>query len=1457
MQTAGPGPYSTMSGMMAPEGMGGFASQTEQNAAGIVSGIANVSTAGLGLAGSLYAYQRGLDPLSMAMRGFTGGGRLGAGLAGRVLGGAALGLGTAGVGLAAQQALQWTAGRMVEGQREFLATRSMMTQLPGFGQFGQQSILGYSNPMQSLAADPTQVMNMNRQMHSIGSGYGASPGQMRNITSALGSMGAIDTRSVDAVSSSVRRAMGELSNIAKTIGGDIDEALSVYQNLRSMGFTDRVQRARALTQQTGVSGMSGLSLSQVNQFATGSMQAAQQMGMSGQLGFQQGIQNLSTSSMRMAQGMTNQGYLNRLAPGGSVQDQIMAHAARMQEIQLNLGQSQGGMAMISQMFTPSGLMRGRGRDRAFAGERSRLSYRNLDRMDPYAMSDMQEQFQQMSRGLVLSRIDRIRREAGGDTLEAHRNQFEFLQQMGIGDPQEQLEYLQQLRSQPRAQFMRTAQSLQNQQVMGRQGPEQIQPLSFDRVVNDFRRRANQAMEEAFGNLGDNVEQLGAVLQSRVERTLQRAGQDVGGRVRNLGTGIVSAESMDLAAERIRRGDFSFNRYDTFAEFRQNGFVSQGAREAFLNSPEITGNLGRATSGLGRIARGLGIGSRTRGFGTRSMAEDYSFLFGMPVNEARVDPFTNVATRTGGVRQLSEGEAMQAVAFEMGRVYDPESGRMVTADETQISRMSRRLDSNRMAQIMAETVNPDVVGQYMENRANYVQDRRRGFELALSGGRSNRLARIAGSALGGLQDIGDVALGVFRSREATTDGMRRNRDVGRFSLGLSFSSMARRLQGRAGENRPAGLSDFSAEDVLENRSGILDAFARELGAESFADLSAEDAAALMASIQRSGVEGGEQLTGGADFTREGATEEQILSQIAGMTAREMLVGTGVDRIGAGERLLGTRGSTSSTNIATLNRRQLRSIIGDSGAATVQELLRAGTGAEFLNEEQMAQLGITRQGRDYFVSDVRLAEINEQMSTRQRNRAENANRDRQRYLTEQGRATQTAIDRLDIIQGEGTDRLVAELFGTDIDDTMTRRLGLAYSRGGLAQGMGGSALLDVLTGEDAVEGVESTIQALQGYMEVGVQRLMEGGLVDQASAEAQMQAEIEQMIAQAPEGQRDRLRQAMNQARERGPSGRSDELISSMAESVSAMVRMGGLEQNMSELVDAEEQTRRQENLSFIGVRRTQAREQMGALAELSFGEVSTAMGLAGLDTDLIQRAGAEGVGSRGAALFSGLNIEALQTRLNELEDSSARVVNPVTGEEMSMEERRAIATQLRRAQTLAQSYQQGRDPLEVLREEATAIGFGEEDARNEAIVRSEALGIDMSRTRFLSEMVNGTVDFDRLNLNTQQQDWLRELATSAGVANPGRSDMGSLLADIRTSEHARDSIVEIADRDIISGMGQVEDEARRNRQENTQQQMSEFFGRVNKAFRNGNAFGVVIDNFDMTAGVGGSPPDDNP
>lgn len=605
-----------------------------------------------------------LDPFAAARMGWRAGGVLGTG--GRILGGLTGFVGMGAATMAPAALVNAMGENMIEGQREFLATRQLMRELPATGNpFGAASVLSPSN-MASRVNSLTSVGSVSAlqgEMASLGSVYNASPSAMRNTLSGLAGMGAIDTRSAQTISQSFRAALSELKSIGKMVGLDLAEASQVYGQLRSMGFNTTGGRMQALGALSSTASLTGMGMRQTTSVAQAGMQAAMQSGMTAGAGFNLALNTLSTGAVRVAAGAVDANYLQRV--GG-----LEGYARRMMELQMQASASPGAMAAMSRVMTTGGQVTGSALARLGSGRHTSMSSSFARDYDPYAFMGDNAGFSEMSGNILLGQVAGIQARYADNPVRANRRQYELLAEYGINDPREQLEYLGMLRGRTRGEAMQTAQLLQNR-TLAIDRPESASRVD---VLMDSLGRLTEAVVGSTNQL----QRAGANLQTWSERVVQRGYDSVVGRDRELYGAAYTDEAVSMASRLLRQGQMPSFGTISGESARLAIDNDPGLRRLLGNSSGIAGWQPSAAGGV--VGAGLRVLSPLTTRRGRGMGASYEGVMSFTGTRG-----TGVYMGLGsGGRELyaTGNEFYQAMGLEFGQALD-ESGNLITANQNRV------------------------------------------------------------------------------------------------------------------------------------------------------------------------------------------------------------------------------------------------------------------------------------------------------------------------------------------------------------------------------------------------------------------------------------------------------------------------------------------------------------------------------------------------------------------------------------------------------------------------------------------------------------------------------------------------------------------------------------------------------------------------------------------------------
>jgi hypothetical protein len=711
-------------------------------------------------------------------------------------------LGAAAAMYGVYRGVDYAATNMIEGQRDFLATRHLLRSVPGSG-LGAQSILSAGMSPMHMANSPQLVSQFGAAIGGVGSHFGMTAGQTRNVFGSLAGSGMVDTSSIGRASSTFRQSLQELKAMADMVNADIEEAAQIYGSLNQLGISSRSGRLSALRGITASSAMSGMSVPTVMNIAGGTAATAQSMGLSGSLGFGVGMSSINTAAVMRNSGLVGADYLNRV--GG-----YEGFANRLGNIRMGMLNSSGGMNMISRLYDTSGNLRGD--SRVLRGERASASYSFNRDFDPYELSRMQEGFSDLSDALILARVENIRSNASSST-QANRQQYDFLASMGISDPQEQLTYLTSIRMAPQAELFAGAQASQNMLATAQGGTHRDMISGME----EFRR----AFQNMTGNIAAEFRRAGAALQMAGEDYTRTVLSQEYGRARSYSTGDFSRAALSDARQRFLTGDAHMGSYALGNDLRAalNFSASSGM---LYSTPNMMGSAfysdrgGAATDFVG-TALIRGPRAATDFFGRAAS----SLLYGTSM--ARPDRTGSLASDNPDLDFTgpNAGEAyLVAAARDLGQAYDPTSGGLVTPTDTDYFQFAEafggRIDLAASGQISD-------IGRHIrdQQRRNALRDAGASVYFGgLVGGSAyfhSRMARPVLNAIRSYSDSQGVAANPALSASGVT-ALNRDSDLRRQTLNSIAQSALGQSYDSMGEGQRQMLQRYLAEDTQFGQLG---------------------------------------------------------------------------------------------------------------------------------------------------------------------------------------------------------------------------------------------------------------------------------------------------------------------------------------------------------------------------------------------------------------------------------------------------------------------------------------------------------------------------------------------------------------------------------------------------------------------------------------------------------------
>jgi hypothetical protein len=570
-----------MSAMAFPQG-GGSVPFADDFAATGVSGLANIGlpVAMFGATAGMWAM--GLDPYRGMFKGLKGGGRagfrmgsamgsIGGGL-GRGLGGALGAVGGAAAGVAPFLALgmgmdalvNFTAGNIAQGAFDFSATQSFMSEIAstaGGGRFGSQSFLsnswgGGASGMSGMAQQALP------EISSMGREVGLDVGGMIGLAGGMVSTGMVEMGgNPQEMLTNIRKKLAQVQEISRTLDLTLEESFGVIAQLQQAGVSSENQAGLGI--RTGsLSALTGVGMPALMQAGSQAAQMGVHAGVSPDTGYAIGIDTMSSVATMSSLGMVDRNLL-QMVGGPQGLSQLLTQAT------LQMPTTRGGHDLIRRMVdeSGSGIDYSRMMDLQVGDRESRR------RVDPYALPDLQAQFVEREREIVLGQVSRIQDRHGRGSRRANEQQYEFLSQLGIGDPRMQEAYLENLQMQPVMRVLEAAQSIVDDQQLAFEAQQR---------ASTFLDRLFGKIEQAFDDAGSSLRRTGARMYSGLQGIGQSLDEAFNGAP-SIPEGMVRFDTQDLASYSQRRlrglsGDV-LSRADIVSSFDANPeFYAYGDRE---------------------------------------------------------------------------------------------------------------------------------------------------------------------------------------------------------------------------------------------------------------------------------------------------------------------------------------------------------------------------------------------------------------------------------------------------------------------------------------------------------------------------------------------------------------------------------------------------------------------------------------------------------------------------------------------------------------------------------------------------------------------------------------------------------------------------------------------------------------------------------------------------------------
>lgn len=264
----------------------------QQSSQDIAGGILNRGLAVAGPVASFGAGLAGLDPLSMGMRAFGMGGRMGMGAAGA----GALGLVGGGLVGGAAMAAQYSVQQMITGAQQQQAFNQGMRQVyfhqTPWGQgFGTGQLNQIASTMRTMAGEmgPSGEMSSFRELSSIA----LRMGQMGQMTGV---------RDVQEFTKRFRDMVSTLKTVAREMGTSLESAQEFVQSMKSGGVFRASDQMRVAREMRSLSVAGGLAVSELSAMGNIGSQISRSIGGRGLAGMYGGIRTMGQVGVALQTG---------------------------------------------------------------------------------------------------------------------------------------------------------------------------------------------------------------------------------------------------------------------------------------------------------------------------------------------------------------------------------------------------------------------------------------------------------------------------------------------------------------------------------------------------------------------------------------------------------------------------------------------------------------------------------------------------------------------------------------------------------------------------------------------------------------------------------------------------------------------------------------------------------------------------------------------------------------------------------------------------------------------------------------------------------------------------------------------------------------------------------------------------------------------------------------------------
>lgn len=784
----------------------------------MMGGAMNAMAAIGGPAASLGGMAAGIDPMSMAMRGFGAGG---------LAGGVAAGLGSAGAGMVASYGM----GQMFTGAQQQQALNGAMRGSFGFkNQFGGTGFTG---------SDTSQIGGTMRQMAMQQGQSGEMVGfeELGRLASNMGRMGmAQGVRDAKDFSDKFRQMISTVKEIATAMGSSLEEAQKMMVGMRGAGIFKNGDATKFAGMIKAGASAGGLATTELTSAMSIGSQVSRSMGGRGIAGAKAGLDTL-----------TNIGVAQQM---GFISEESIYNAT-------GLTGAEGRQALMAQQLSTAASFiktnKGRYAMAAMAGKNGTLDNSDVEAFmyGGQSVEDTRKRANQNLSGVGRANFIRNEGRLRGEVLGKFGGLAPAVMMRGwmqgkgidldsMGD--REMLFFQRQTGMGRDEADNMVQMMRNLPQLMRQRNISAQDDDFSKRMNLRQQHTGiegirHKLEAAKSQVQNNLQQVGADFYSEGANVIERyINKLTGTYVQEYNTKVTEA----FAASKLGGAEGKQALRTTFGVGGGRSLIGlPSSSGAGMSSSQFAKEFGRVDAHNFESA-GYGLGDNVTRAGAQSMlrtGSSVSSAMSGPGSDVQTSSHLAAALRAGysgvnglGLDRLKNVEAMindvaksspgaAGIAKQLAGASPEEKARIIAG----VNRSIGRADEGKMYAV------PDMMGVYGTNKYNTITDERRAIGDAMITSRGRDAAATGWNSTGAKVGAGVLAAGaglmagLFSGGVAgVVVGASAYSGIRRFQEGMGNAQLAESagafLQGKTGSDLISRLAtgDSSASTEIDKQ-----------------------------------------------------------------------------------------------------------------------------------------------------------------------------------------------------------------------------------------------------------------------------------------------------------------------------------------------------------------------------------------------------------------------------------------------------------------------------------------------------------------------------------------------------------------------------------------------------------------------------------------------------------------